>query len=112
MSTATTKRKPLTAGTVKGAGVRPGRRITYKSRNHFTTKKRRRQTIRKVIRVLNEYVRPFAGFFMVLLMFGIIGGTERNTIEMAVGMKMAFKCLVVAALLLMPEMTFFNGGRR
>ena len=107
---AATKRKPLTAGTVKGAGVRHGRRI-HKARDYHITKKRRRQIIRRIIWILGEYVRPIVGLLLVIMMFGIIGGMEWDDIELWLGFKMAFKCLIAAALLFVPEMTFFKGGR-
>ena len=104
---AMTKRKPLTAGTVKGAVVRPGRRISKHKHHHNTTKRR----IRQIAWILNEYVRPITGFFLILMMFGFIGGTEREHIGMAAGMKLAYICLAAATLLLIPNMSFFKGGK-
>lgn len=107
MSTATAKRKPLTAGTVKGAGVRPGRRISKNQRSHNTTKKQIRQIVRAIRRVFNK-VRPvLAGLCFLFLM-----SFEWDTIGYAEGWWMSIKTMILWVWLMRPYLTIGNGGRR
>ena len=110
MSAAVKRKAPPTVGAVKSAGGRSHKHM----HRYSTTKKKTRQFIRFAIFLAMEYVRPAIIFLLVFLMIGIIGGTERETIGMAAGMKAAFGCLCAAAVLALPEMLFFNdeGGKR
>lgn len=111
MSTATAKRKPLTAGTVKGAGVRPGRRISTNHRSHNTTKKQIRQIVRAIRRVFNR-IRPVLAGLCFLFLLGIVGGMERDTIGFGKGTWMSVKAMILWVWLMRPYLTIGNGGRR
>lgn len=108
---AATKRKPSTAGTVKGAGVRPGRRLTSKQHSHNTTEKQIRQIIR-AIRIVFNKVRPVLAGLCFLLLLGIVGGMERDTIGFGKGTWMSIKTMILWVWLMRPYLTIGNGGRR
>ena len=103
MSAAVKRKAPPTVGAVKSAGGR-----SHKHMHRYSTTKKK---IRQIAWILNEYVRPITGFLLILMMFGFIGGTEREHIGMAAGMKLAYICLAAATLLLLPNMSFFKGGK-
>lgn len=98
MSTPIQKEKPSAAGTAKGRGIRPGRRAPNKNyRNHHTTPARRRQRFFRKLRKL----RPAAAGVAFLLLLGIVGGMERETIGLGSGIAaMAATALAFAWLML------------
>lgn len=98
MSALRQKEKPSAAGTAKGKGVRPGRRVPNKNhRNHDTTPARRRQ---RFFRKLRKQ-RPAAAVVAFLLLLGIVGGMERETIGLGSGIAaMAATALAFAWLML------------
>lgn len=101
MSTPIQKEKPSAAGTAKGRGIRPGRRAPNKNyRNHHTTPARRRQRFFRKLRKL----RPAAAGVAFLLLLGIVGGMERETIGFGSGMAASAVTLLVCAWLLIPYM--------
>ena len=101
MSTPIQKEKPSAAGTAKGRGIRPGRRVQNPiNHNHHITPARRRQRFFRRLRRL----RLAAAGVASLLLLGLEGGVKQNTIGLGSGIAASAITLLVLVWLLHPYM--------